>query len=216
MPHLKLPMKTLHQLTLGTVLGILVSSAFAQTSIAPFTGDHSETFDEFPPQDVSIFLPNPTSAFDGTATLATILGPGGCCGLAVYDAGAHQFGNYVPTDGLQYAVTQDFGDTLLFTFSSLIANFGAYWGADTLHVEFQNANGTTVGSGNYTPAPSPDGTLQWLGWNLATPFKSVTVTSPTGNLIVLDSAQEGVPEPGSLALLVLGGTLIAGRRCRVI
>ena len=208
-------MNILPKLSLLATMGFFASPAFSQTPIGPFTGSVSEPFDEFPPQDVQLFLPLPVSAFGGNGMIDVLLGPGGCCGLAVYDPPLHPFGNYQPFDGDKFAVTQDFGDTMVFEFFSAMRNFGAYWGADALHVVFRDANDVTVGSGDYSPEVSNDGTLKWLGWNLATPFTSVAVSDVTpDHIFVLDSVQASVPEPQTWASLATGCVALLGFRRR--
>lgn len=201
-------MKSLNQsLVLGFILcsGLAVTPAFSQTVISPFTGEYSETFNEFPPQNVSLFLPNPTPVFDGFGTLTVSGGDDDFAALAVYNPPENPFGNYQPTDGsTQFAVTQDSGDVVTIAFNSPVEDFGGYWGGDPLQVTFFS-DGNTVGSGDYTPAPAPDGTLGWYGWEIAAGFDTVEIAPVNDSSISMDSFQVNpVPEPGTLAITGCG------------
>jgi hypothetical protein len=168
---------------------------------------YSETFDEFPPQDVQIWLPNPAPAFDGHA----IMTGSDPLTLAVYTAPpAHPFAPYLPIDGAQFAVSQDTGFTTSFAFDTSLTDFGGYFGTGIIgqpteiHTDFTvtylDANNHIVGTATELPTTSA---LTWFGWHSDTPFTTVEVSAPAG-FYLMDSLQvQAVPEPSTVMLLLV-------------
>lgn len=197
--------------------GALVSaSALATiTDIAPFSGDFLENYEGLPSQGVQLFLPNPITIMGGQVTLSTSEFPG----LAVYDNGVHQFGNVLPSDGVQYLVTQNWGLTMRFDFGMAMKDFGGFWSsidsggnAADLNVNFLDTTNQSVGSVVVPTAGwTQDGVLPWLGWNSDVAFTAVEIQS--SGLVQFDSTRaNAVPEPASLAVLALGAVALLRRK----
>ena len=121
------------------------------TSINPFTGTSTESFESFP---VQVELPNPTPVFGGQATMT--IGPPDVGSIVIYGPD-NPIGNFSPSDGTQFAVTQDFGDSVSITFDSPSYQFGGYFGElgndgfPPATIAFLDSNGATVASGEFSP-----------------------------------------------------------------
>ncbi len=194
------------------------------SSIAPFTGDHSETWEGFADYFTGpYYLNDPTDIMGGSASIANGL-------MVVYvDPGAAlfnlgDFGDASVSDGTKGMGVNGASQTTTITFDTAVDSFGAYWAyayvsgdlVDPLTVEFLDAAGSVIGTDTITYAG--DGTLDWHGWASTTPIKTVKYT---GNYAVIDGLQAGggtadVPEPGVLALLVGAGVagVVLRRRAR--
>jgi hypothetical protein len=96
-----------------------------------------------------------------------------------------------------------------------------YWqvslGSSTLNSAFMKANGTNAGPGSATMSPWNLQTLVFTAQNATELLSFVSVGTGDPPLVLLDGVSlVAVPEPGTLALLTLGGVLVAGayRRTR--
>jgi len=175
------------------------------TPITPFTGTYSETFESFQPLDVVGTLPNPTPVFGGQATMtifpAGSTSPGS--GIAIYNVNPpynDTFGSFLPSDGSQFAVTQDFGDIVSITFNTPPYQFGGYFGEATntgvlaASMTFLDSNGAIVASENFTPGGSyvGPGLLTWTGFQTSSAFSTVEITpDPNALLDVSDRTRRG-------------------------
>ena len=196
------------------------------TSIAPFAGTYSETFESFP---VQVFLPNPNLlVFGGQATM-TISPPvnGGSQAIAIYNPPANSFG-FLPVDSTVYAVTQGAGAGVSITFNTPSYQFGGYFGEGSISppiiVNFLD-NGAIVASGSFTPSGGPS--LTWAGFQTSSLFTTVDITPDPNALLVMDglqvtSAVTSVPEPdtatlatATLAIGLLSGLLLRRRSSRI-
>jgi hypothetical protein len=188
------------KLSLGVLVGALyaTSSFAALTAVGPFTGTYSETFDGFPPQSSQVFVPDPSLAFGGHATMTGSSYPA----LAIYNS----FSPYLPVDGNQLAVSQYNSLTTSFAFDSHLNAFGGYFGTGIFggsvgdktdfKVTFRDASGSVVGTD--TQLPASNAALNWLGWHSDTPFTTVEISAPAG-FYVMDSLQaQAVPEPSTV------------------
>src|SRR5207302_7547395 len=143
------------------------------TSITPFVGDHSETWEEFGTTQI----PSGTAILGGIATIT-----------GVKMVTAHSFRMCAvtgyPSDG-QILMDQDRpNDLVVISFSQPVSAFGAYWGsgfncfsypdAATI-LTFQDAAGNVIGNDAFEWGGS--GQLDWHGYTFATPVKTITRTA---------------------------------------
>jgi hypothetical protein len=176
-------------------------------STGPFTGTYSESFESFPDyyhSDPAI-LPESTSIMGGFASISSAnhdmiiynTSDGASWGLGLIYAGV--------SDGLQGLGLNSTGDTLTIDFNSPVTAFGGYFAADGFGMSplltFNFSDGSS-GSYNYS---DPNGTLDWVGWESSAGINSVTIS---GNYIAMDGLETVVPEPTTLALFGLAGSLV--------
>lgn len=223
----------------GKITSLLAGAAFAfgmasahaaLTTVSPFAGDLSESWESFPnyrAADPNVVTPlaNPTDIMGGAAAIASPL-------MIVYEPAAASAGFGLGSSGLAQVADGVKGMGLdssqqvaTITFDNAQTSFGAFWGAatndsagTTVNVLFLDANGNQVGadSFSYDRDPPADGLLEWHGWNSDVAFKSIIYA---GNFVVIDSLQASgpnngnpnpTPEPGSLALAGLALVALVG------
>jgi hypothetical protein len=143
----------------------------AVTSVPPFIGTNSETWEEFAVGE----LPTGTSILGGIATIS---------GDEMLTE--HRFRMCsvwgLPSDGRILMDSDRPNDTVTFSFSQPVSAFGAYWGSG-LHcfgdppsiLTFQDVNGNVIGSDSFNY--QGDGTLNWHGYTFSTPVKTITRTA---------------------------------------
>jgi hypothetical protein len=184
-------------------------------STGPFTGTYSESFESFPDYYHSdpALLPESTSIMGGFASITSAnhdmvvynTSDGASWGLGLIMAGT--------SDGLQGLGLNSTGDTLTIDFNSPVTAFGGYFAADGYDgmsplLTFNFSDGS---SGNYY-YNDPNGTLDWEGWESSAGINSVTIS---GNFMAMDGLQAAVPEPTTLALFGLAGSVaLAATRYR--
>lgn len=147
------------------------------TTVPPFVGTHSETWEEF---GVSL-LPDGTSILGG---IATITGSGGTrtektFRMCTVFARPHDGSILMDSDRPTGPVT--------ISFSQPVSSFGAYWGSGHLCntccgfadapsiLTFQDVNGNVIGSDSFYY--TGNGTLTWHGYTFGTPVKTITRTA---------------------------------------
>jgi hypothetical protein len=204
--HVKLLKSGLIGLVLLTVAGSL---GLAQQAMFNFDTDAQGTPTPFTDIDAVTGL---TAAFTGNLDPAGFLvdfqgGPTFATTFAGMDLNQHQ------DNGIY-----DFG-TLTITFSQLVNNFSVNFvlndqtGTANPFNLIASAGGTQVGSATTNgqiPVNSPAGYEEGLLTFGASPFDSITLSSPDINLFAIDNvsvdvtAQSVVPEPGTTSLLLLG------------
>ncbi len=211
------------------IAGLFTGSvALAQTPIAPFTGDQTETFEGFAGGNPGVSF----AVFGGSVTHNQLSG-----GTPfIWSSGGWGLGG----NGSAQAAdgSQGFGmnsnSTGEFVFSTPITSFGAYFGTafpdDTMFLEFYDAGNVLIGSQqswSYTRAG--DGVLEWHGYDIGGSATRVVWGSLSGggSAPAIDSIQIStgaavaaqplevptIPAYG-LALTVLGTLVIASRRLR--
>lgn len=211
------PLKTnkLAALLVGSAMALSMASAQAAlSSVGPFAGDLSETWEGFPNYQVPVsvtYLANPTDIMGGAASIASGL-------MAVYEPGSgasfglSSSGTAQVADGAKAMGLDDANQTAVITFDNDQTQFGAFWGAATsdqgatIRVVFLDANNAPIDFASfvYDHRANADGGLDWHGWSSTVAFRSVAYT---GDFVVNDGLQASgpnnnnrVPEPGSLAL----------------
>jgi hypothetical protein len=146
------------------------------TSVGPFVGDHSETWEEFGVTTI----PSGTHILGGIATIT---------GTRMVTAHSFRMCSVTgyPSDG-QILMDQDRpNDLVVISFSQPVSAFGAYWGsgfncfsypdAATI-LTFQDADGNVIGNDAFEWGGS--GHLDWHGYTFATPVKTITRTADDG------------------------------------
>ncbi|MGI8437380.1 MAG: hypothetical protein ACR2NX_10830 [Chthoniobacterales bacterium] len=178
------------------------------TSVPPFTGASSETFEEFGRRLFSDGERIPI--FGGTAVIS---------GTRLETAHADQFLLCVyyasPVDGQFFLGADQYGSSMVITFSQPVSTFGAYWanlpdpqgcdGGDTNFV-FHDAAGNTIG-GDVYPAGHTS-SWHWHGWAFTTPVTTITVS---GDFLLADGMQANFAPSG----LASGGFSNISTRARV-
>ena len=213
---------------MSTVLGVSVA-AFGSVSNAqlsatgPFVGNLSETFESFKNfcQNGFAYESSPASVFGGAATLSQnnmfVYTPGGCnFGLGTSGAIGQT------SDGVKAMGIDAFNLGSVFTFAAPIYSFGGFFGANTnfgdpatFTFDFYDSGNNQIGSTqslSYSHSGSPDGGLDWYGFDSTSAVSKVVVT---GTEYAFDGLQintnaprsEGVPEPGIFLSLVGAGTI---------
>ncbi len=201
---------------LGCIVLLAASSAWADiTPISHFTGDVSETFETIP---FSTYT-GPIEVFGGVATMDetfmhmvvvswTWTGPGGT--VAPY-AGGNMGGSPL--------------GSILFEFADPIVQFGGYFttnsGVADGTVVFRDEGGAEIDS---LSMRIENLVWAWQGWSSDVPVYSVEVIgnyaagppgsgAPAGGLVQMDNLElTWVPEPGALALVLVGAALLGSRR----
>lgn len=147
------------------------------TSVAPFVGTHTETWEDFGVNN----LPNGTSILGG---IATISGSGDMVTAKKFQL-CSVFAK--PSDGSIFMDQDRPDDVVTISFSRPVSAFGAYWGSgyhcpqccrfnDAANIlTFQDVNGNVIGSDSFYY--SGDGTLMWRGYTFGTPVKTITRTA---------------------------------------
>lgn len=209
-------------LVAGALLALGASSAQAAlSSVGPFTGDLTETwesFANFPPA-----LANPTDIMGGAASIANP-------SMAIYQPGVLDFNLFANgfaqvADGVKAMGLNGDQQTAIITFDNSQTSFGAFWGASrddsgspgVVRVAFLDASNQIIDMRSFDYLRSNgDGVLEWHGWKSDLAFKSVIFA---GNSVVSDGLQASgpdngttnpAPEPGSLALAGLGLVTLVG------
>src|SRR5438309_38762 len=129
------------------------------TSVMPFVGDHSETWEEFG----VTHIPSGTSILGGIATIA---------GVKMVTAHTFQMCtvNAQPSDGTILMDSDRPNAMLVISFSQPVSAFGAYWGsgvgcflgdAATI-LTFQDEAGTVIGNDSFYY--DGNGPLEWHGY----------------------------------------------------
>jgi hypothetical protein len=153
-----------------------IASPPAITSIPPFVGTNSETWEEFAEGTT---LDDGTSIFGG---IATISGDGE---MLI----EHRFFMCSvfarPSDGFLLMDQDRPNDLITITFSQTVSAFGAYWGSGRhcfgdppTILTFKDVNGNVIGSDSFVY--EGDGTLTWHGYTFQTPVKTITRTAGDG------------------------------------
>jgi hypothetical protein len=189
----------------------------AVTTVPPFTGTYSETWEEFPVQEFT----GPVSILGGHAVIT-----GSDLEIATFDKFLLCTFYVNPTDGTKFMGADQGGAHMEISFVQPLSAFGAYWGnfpenpqgcsgADT-SFRFIDAAGNLVGEASY---PAGTGNMHWRGFSFSTPVKTVEVY---GVFVVTDGMQASVPQANSLANIstrlrvgtgddaLIGGLIVTG------
>src|ERR1043166_772090 len=166
--------------------------------VPPFTGDHTETWEEFP-----------TGCIAGEQGELSILG-----GMAtIADTAAHLF-IYEPDPGCTFGICASalaqvsdgnqgvgldaFIDTATIVFDQPVVAFGAYWGGcGAISFTFRDANNNVIDTDSFDP-DNNNGVLEWRGYHFDRQVKSIEVS---GEYIVTDGMQVltgCAPAPGGM------------------
>lgn len=191
----------------------LTSANAALTSVAPFSGTYSESFESFANYNVTGALPQPFSIMGGFADVSN----GSLIG--VYEVGVADF--FLPTAAPAHDGTKGLGvypGSITISFDSPVSDFGGYFGAaygtgGDGKVSFTFSDGSTE---DFT---FTGGALVWQGWSSDVPITSVTIGD---NYMVMDSLQANaaptsVPDGGATLVLFglgLGSLQILRRKLR--
>ena len=198
----------------------------AVTSIGPFTGGASESFESFAPGYVGT---NPSS----TGGPAPILGGYGILSgtttttinpLYIWNStGGLSLGTYgtaVPHDGIQGLVLNPYGTyNGRIDFPTGVQDFGGYWAhasyqgtAGPVSLTFYDAGGGVIGADSFNyPGTTLAGVLEWHGWTSTTPIAAVEWT---GYWATVDALQINLPSPGAGLVAASAGLLGLRRRRR--
>ena len=197
---------------LATTLLLGANTWAAVTSIGPFTGSLSETWELFNDYLTGPrYLADPTTIMGGGAFISSSL-------MSVYltnssrSFGLGDSGNAQVADGAKGMGLDGFAQTATITFVNPVTDFGAYWGANTPPTPATVSLVFSDGSFESFAYSAPhDGTLNWHGWHFAT---GITSISYSGDFVAIDGLQANViPEPSTTLLGVLGvGLLVLHRR----
>ena len=118
------------------------------------------------------------------------------------------------SDGVRGVFINPTSAVTTLTLNAPIADFGAYWGAETFGVsasvglDFYDASGSLLGSDSFTynHEATADGGLDWHGWHFSAGVGKIQIN---GSSIALDGLQaNAVPEPAAPALALSGGLLL--------
>jgi hypothetical protein len=208
----------------GALAAFAAASALAGvTPRGQFAGTIQESYESFQNylNDPDFYMDNPTTIFGGQATIGG--GSGGSV-MVVYEPaagatfGLGYYGMAQVKDGSKgHGVNTGFpAATIDIIFNSPQGSFGGWWGAADIYgyqtvpikFEFYDANNNLIDS--YTIQYGDNqgqGRLMWAGWDIDPPAKRV---SYTGDYVVHDFLQ-AIPEPGALALLVVGALALRRR-----
>ena len=184
----------------------------ALTSIGPFTGSLSETWESFNNYNYPSFityLPSVTTIMGGAATISNPF-------MAVYEPGAGATfglsanGSAGVSDGTKGMGIDRAGQTATISFLNPIFDFGAYWGNASSTVSLGFSDGS---SASFSYSRPGDGVLEWHGWNSTSGISSI---SYVGDYVVIDGlqAQAVVPEPATATVALLGLGVLALARCK--
>lgn len=205
-----------------TLLSSLTLPAGAQvTSTGPFTGSASETWESFPnyQSNPSFYQTDPTAIFGGAATISNdymaVYQPSAGASFGLGSSGPAQV-----SDGTKGMGVDRGEQTTTIQFASPVSAFGGYWGAatfgsgTTVTVSFFDVFASLIDTQtfNYSRDGFGDGLLEWHGWNSTTGIGAITYS---GDYVVNDGLQinaanvSAVPEPSSMALLLMGGLPLA-------
>ncbi|HKP02809.1 MAG TPA: hypothetical protein VJU77_05530 [Chthoniobacterales bacterium] len=206
-------------LSLAIVTLTLTIARADVTPVPPFTGTHTETFEEFGRQffDDDQQIP----VFGGIATLS---------GPRLETATSNQFYMCVyyasPVDGSYFLGADQTGSSMTFSFSQPVSAFGAYWanlpdirgcgGMDT-YFTFLDAGGNELGTVTFPAGPTAN--WHWRGWEFTSPVKTVIAT---GDFLLTDAMQVNVTLATSLSNIstrlrvgtddnaLIGGFIVSG------
>jgi hypothetical protein len=177
--------------------GSTVSEDTQVTTVPPFVGTNSETWERFGVNSIR----SGTSILGGIATIS------GCCMRT-----AHTFQmcsvRAVPSDGTILMYQDRPEDLVTISFSQPVSAFGAHWGsglfclADAANIlTFQDVNGNVIGSDSFQYGGN--GELDWYGYAFATPVKTITRTASDGQEgFAMDGLQATVASSGGNSALL--------------
>jgi hypothetical protein len=184
----------------GLSLCLAATAAAQVTTIGPFTGDHSESF-ETQPNNPPFVQCIANRVFNGTADLCDSLG-----GTSMHMTSSWGFMCTIfPHSGSRLFGSA--GNPALFTFDADITQFGGYFGTNswaagnpsnhTVTVEFFDRAGNSLATelANVTA----DCQYNWNGWSSTTGIASILITNSafSGGFVNLDSLEVTVG-PGSI------------------
>ena len=208
--------------------GVAVATSVAQaqvTSVPPFVGDHSETWERFGVSDLS----DETFILGGIATIT---------GTDVVTAKFFIMCTVTgkPSDGTILMDSDRPSGPLTISFTEPVSAFGAYWGSGFHCFEccgfgdaatiltFKDVNGNVIGTDSFFYRG--DGTLMWQGYQFSTPVKTIVRTAGDGlEGVAIDGLQaivapSGPPlSPGNISTrglvqtgdqVMIGGFVIGG------
>lgn len=174
-----------------------VESAGPLTSIPPFVGDFTESWESFRHYLDPTFHnePSPITIF-GAEALAIdaanemyIYQPG----LASWGLSSSGFAQV--SDGIKGMGQNTQAGIVRIEFVEPVSSFGAFWAATTdfsdpttVSLAFRDVSGNLIGAPNftYTRSAQGDGLLEWHGWRSGVPVKSVTYS---GDFVAIDGLQ---------------------------
>jgi len=155
--------------------GSTVSQSTQVTTVPPFVGTNSETWERFG----VTHIPSGTSILGGIATIS---------GTRMVTATSFRMCSVWgrPSDGTILMDQDRPNDLVTISFSQPVSAFGAYWGSgfncsfgDAASIlTFQDVNGNVIGSDSFFY--EGNGTLEWHGYAFATPVKTITRTASDG------------------------------------
>jgi len=191
------------QLTTLTGLTLcLASGAAAQiTTVGPFVGDHSESF-ETQPNNPPFVQCIANRVFNGTADLC---GANGNAAMHMTSGWSFMCTIFPHSGGRLFGST---GDPALFTFDADVNQFGGYFGTnswaagnpnnDTVTVEFFDRAGNSLGA--LLANVSSDCQYNWNGWSSPTGIASILITNSAfgGGFVNLDSLEVSVGASGGV------------------
>jgi len=174
------------------------------TSVGPFVGDHSETWEEFGVANIA----NGTSILGG---IATISGTKMVTSHTFFMCTVYAY----PSDGTVFMDSDRPSGPLVISFSQPVSAFGAYWGSGVGCVQypdaptiltFQDEAGNVIGNDSFFY--DGNGPLQWHGYSFDTPVKTITRTAGDGKegvaidglqVIVASTSSTPTPTPSTTA-----------------
>ena len=192
------------------------------TTIGPFAGDFSESFESFPAGPIpgtSTELSGPASILSGQGILTGVHTIAFNPTYVWNSTGGFSLGTNgtaVPFDGLQGLALNSvstFHPTVRFEFPTPVTDFGGYWvhaktstQGGPVDLTFYDATDTVIGTDDFTYTSSLGGVSEWYGWNSTTPIGAVEFT---GFFAGVDGVQIKVPEPSTCIFLTAAalGTL---------